>query len=76
MKSVLPCTLVCLALLATLVAAEKNPELQQFQGRWEVVELVENGNVIPPEAIREWLPSGSSNGTSIPNCRGLRCCFE
>ena len=58
MKSVLPCTLVCLALLATLVAAEKNPELQQFQGRWEVVELVENGNVIPPEAIREWLPSG------------------
>jgi uncharacterized protein (TIGR03067 family) len=58
MKSVLPCSLLCLAVFATVYAADKNPELQQFQGRWEVTELVENGHVIPSEAIREWLPSG------------------
>lgn len=58
MKSVLPCLGLCLAIFATLLAADKNPELQPFQGRWEVIELVENGHVIPQEAIREWLPSG------------------
>lgn len=58
MKSVLPCLGLCLAVFATLLGADKNPELQPFQGRWEVAELVENGHVIPHEAIREWLPSG------------------
>ena len=58
MKSVLPCLGLCLAVFATIFAADKNPELQPFQGRWEVAELVENGRVIPHEAIREWLPSG------------------
>ena len=58
MKSVVPCALLCIVVFATLYAAEKNPELQQFQGRWEVAELVENGHVIPHDAIREWLPSG------------------
>jgi uncharacterized protein (TIGR03067 family) len=57
MKAILPCVL-CLALFATLLAADKNPELQPFQGRWDVTELVEDGRVIPHEAIREWLPSG------------------
>ena len=40
------------------LAQEPNPELRRFQGHWEVTELVENGNVIPRAAIREWLPSG------------------
>lgn len=42
----------------TLAAAEQNSDLQQFQGKWEVVELVEDGKVVPPQAIQEWLPSG------------------
>src|SRR5690606_28302622 len=32
--------------------------MKQVQGKWEVVELVEDGKVIPREAVREWLPSG------------------
>jgi uncharacterized protein (TIGR03067 family) len=60
MKRALNLILPCLLALATLCldAADKNPELQPFQGRWDVVELVENGHVIPHDAIREWLPSG------------------
>ena len=60
MKRLFSCSaLACFALLATLFAApDKNPELQPFQGRWEVIELVENGHVIPHDAIRDWLPSG------------------
>ncbi|QDU37698.1 hypothetical protein Mal4_20140 [Maioricimonas rarisocia] len=40
------------------MAQEQSPELQRFQGHWEVTDLVEDGKVIPREAIREWLPSG------------------
>lgn len=57
MKSVLSCVVVSVAVIATLLAADKNPELQPFQGHWQVVELVENGHVIPSEAIHDWLPS-------------------
>ncbi len=47
------------ALLAASVAAmASDAELQRFQGKWEVVELVEDGNVIPENAIADWLPSG------------------
>ncbi|WP_437202515.1 TIGR03067 domain-containing protein [Planctomicrobium sp. SH664] len=31
---------------------------QSMNGQWSVVELVEDGKVIPPAAIPEWLPSG------------------
>lgn len=37
---------------------EANPELASFAGHWKVVELVEDGKVIPESMIREWLPSG------------------
>jgi len=40
------------------MAQEQSPELERFQGHWEVTDLVEDGKVIPREAIREWLPSG------------------
>lgn len=40
-----------------LTAADKQPDLDRFQGRWQVVELVQDGKVIPSEAIRDWLPS-------------------
>jgi len=50
---------VAVALLASPVFTEEpNPELQQFQGPWEVAELSEDGKVIPKQAIKEWLPSG------------------
>jgi len=39
-------------------AADKDSDLKQLQGKWEVVELVEDGKTIPREAIQEWLPSG------------------
>lgn len=49
----------CLLLVAgSAFAADQNAELRQLQGRWEVIELSEDGHVIPREAIREWLPSG------------------
>ena len=41
-----------------LIAADKDPELKQFQGHWAVIELAEDGKVIPKDAIGEWLPSG------------------
>jgi uncharacterized protein (TIGR03067 family) len=41
-----------------VIAQDKHPDVERMQGRWEVVELVEDGKVIPPEAIKEWLPSG------------------
>jgi uncharacterized protein (TIGR03067 family) len=53
-----------LVALATVLAAipawgaDVGPELKPFQGHWQVAELVEDGKVIPKEAIREWLPSG------------------
>ena len=43
---------------ATVAAADQETDLQKFQGRWEVVELVEDGQVVPKQAIEEWLPSG------------------
>ncbi|MFO0917676.1 MAG: TIGR03067 domain-containing protein [Planctomycetaceae bacterium] len=49
----------CLLLAAVPVfAADQDEELKPLQGRWEVIELSEDGHVIPKEAIREWLPSG------------------
>jgi len=33
-------------------------QLKRLRGSWEVVELVEDGKVIPKQAIPEWLPSG------------------
>lgn len=54
----------CLLWLTTILTggsialADPDPDLEQFQGKWEVVELVEDGKVVPKEAIREWLPSG------------------
>lgn len=60
MKTVLPAHLMFLIVATGFVAsaAAKDPELQPFQGQWEVIELVENGHVIPKDAIKEWLPSG------------------
>ena len=45
-------------LFGIIAAADQDPDMKQFQGKWEVVGLVEDGKVIPKEAIREWLPSG------------------
>lgn len=39
-------------------APQAGPELKKFQGDWEVVQLVENGNAVAAERIREILPSG------------------
>lgn len=58
MRNVSKLCLLLVVVIATAFAADKNPELEPFQGRWEVIELVENGHVIPHDSIREWLPSG------------------
>ncbi len=54
---------LCLvAAVAQLICAGnvmgRAPELDPLQGKWQVVELVIDGNVIPPEQIRYKLPSG------------------
>jgi uncharacterized protein (TIGR03067 family) len=42
---------------ATTVAAQ-DPGYQELRGNWQAIELVDNGRVIPAEAIPGWLPSG------------------
>ena len=37
---------------------DEDPEIQKFQGHWEVTDLIEDGKVIAKERIRELLPSG------------------
>jgi uncharacterized protein (TIGR03067 family) len=38
--------------------AALDPGYEELQGAWQVVELVDNGRVVAPEAIPGWLPSG------------------
>ena len=49
-------SLTCLLLTTTLMAQEE--DLKRFAGHWDVTELVEDGKVIPRQAIPDWLPSG------------------
>ena len=58
MKSVWQAGLLSCLVAGSGLAADSDVELKQFRGHWEVVELSENGHVIPREAIPEWLPSG------------------
>ncbi len=58
MKIALQSSLFCLLVAASLLGNAKDPDLEHFQGHWEVVELVEDGHVIPHDAVEEWLPSG------------------
>lgn len=48
--------LACLTSVTPLFAQED--ALKRMRGHWEVIELVEDGKVIPKAAIPEWLPSG------------------
>src|SRR5690348_1410663 len=48
----------CGLFIASTRAADSTAPVAELQGRWQVVELVEDGKVVPREAIREWLPSG------------------
>ncbi len=50
--------LVLFLFASTLAADEPVPELKQLQGHWQVVELSEDGMVVPTEAIPTWLASG------------------
>lgn len=50
--------LMLMACVWQVVASDKGADLDKLQGKWEVVELVEDGKVIPRSAIEEWLPSG------------------
>lgn len=51
------CATLGLIALASVAVAD-DAELKRFQGQWQVIELVEDGKVIPPSAIEDWLPSG------------------
>jgi uncharacterized protein (TIGR03067 family) len=48
--------LACAVSTTSLLAQEG--DLTRFHGLWEVTELVEDGKVIPRQAIPDWLPSG------------------
>lgn len=50
-------TAVFLIAASTSLRAQEN-ELKKLHGQWEVTELVEDGKVIPRQAIPDWLPSG------------------
>ena len=58
MKTLICACLPFLFLAAQLRAQADDAELKPLQGKWEVIELVENGHSIPHDAIKEWLPSG------------------
>jgi len=49
---------VCGLMIAGSLASAKDSEVERFNGKWKVIELVEDGKVIPEEVISEWLPSG------------------
>lgn len=48
----------CSLIALVSVAVADDVELKRLQGHWQVIELVEDGKVIPPSAIEDWLPSG------------------
>ncbi|SFI96601.1 TIGR03067 domain-containing protein [Planctomicrobium piriforme] len=58
MGRVLGISLGIACLLAAGLNAKADEVVQPLNGQWVVVELVEDGNVVPKEAIPEWLPSG------------------
>jgi uncharacterized protein (TIGR03067 family) len=43
---------------ACATAVAQNQGYDELRGSWQVIELVDNGRVIPAEAIPGWLPSG------------------
>lgn len=58
-KSRKPCPwMFALALFPGSSFAALDPSYQELQGAWQVVELVDNGRVVQPDAIPAWLPSG------------------
>ncbi len=58
LKFILSAFIVSLGSVSMVFAVDVNPELKLLQGNWQVTELVEDGKVIPQEALRTWLPSG------------------
>jgi uncharacterized protein (TIGR03067 family) len=46
------------ALCASTAAAAPDQGYQELRGTWQAIELVDNGRVIPAEAIPGWVPSG------------------
>lgn len=59
MKNFLFSCFVTTCFVSSTFAQENNSaELKQFQGRWNVIELVENGRVLSAEQIKSELPSG------------------
>jgi uncharacterized protein (TIGR03067 family) len=50
--------IIALILFPSYSLAALDPGYQELQGAWQVVELVDNGRVVAPEAIPGWLPSG------------------
>lgn len=65
MRAIHPSHVTVLALVAcfgasTATAQESalDNELKRVNGHWRVVEMIENGNSIPENQMREWLPGG------------------
>ncbi|MFO0911846.1 MAG: TIGR03067 domain-containing protein [Pirellulales bacterium] len=48
---------MCLGSL-TATSSAAGPEYKELAGKWQVIELVDNGRVVPRESIPYWLPSG------------------
>jgi uncharacterized protein (TIGR03067 family) len=50
--------ILCVALCSSASAANSDQGYGELRGFWQAVELVDNGRVIPAEAIGGWVPSG------------------
>ena len=49
---------VAISCVAWTTAVAQDQGYQELRGYWQVTELVDNGRVIPADAIPGWLPSG------------------
>jgi len=55
------CYLICAALMLSTGVAWADKEAEEFnlfRGHWRITELVEDGRVVAPDAIKNWFPSG------------------
>jgi uncharacterized protein (TIGR03067 family) len=61
MRAILPSAVIMICCAASPALAQSDAvdnELKRIDGHWRVIEMVENGNAIPEDQMREWLPGG------------------
>jgi uncharacterized protein (TIGR03067 family) len=58
MSRICLCSLALLFLPAAVLADPVEEEMKVLRGYWKIVEMIDNGTVIGPDAVNNWLPAG------------------